>query len=106
MPRRAARRPPRRVVRDGAAEARPRWPTSRLPGRSGTLLASLLLLLAVGPWLDERLVAFALWELLFTLVMLSGIASLSGNRRQALVAALLGLPAIACLWLRQFVPAP
>ncbi|HEX6655844.1 MAG TPA: potassium channel family protein [Candidatus Limnocylindria bacterium] len=76
-----------------------------LRGRSVALLVSLLTLLAVGPWLNERLVGLAIWELLFTLVMLSGIARLSVRRGQAVVAALLALPAMACLWLRQIVPA-
>jgi voltage-gated potassium channel len=37
--------------------------------------------------------------------MLSAIARLSVRRGQAMFAALLALPAMACLWLRQFVPA-
>jgi voltage-gated potassium channel len=72
--------------------------------RSAPLLVSLLALLAIGPWLNERLVGLAIWELLFTLVMLSGIRRLSVNRHQARFAALLALPTMACLWLRQFVP--
>src|SRR4051794_22166316 len=74
------------------------------PGRrrSAILLVSLLTLLAIGPWLNEHLVGLAIWELLFTLVMLSGISSLSANRRQARVAVFLAAPAMACLWLRQF----
>jgi len=86
-----------------SAERRTRRPF--LLGRSVTLLVSLLTLLAVGPWLNEHLVGLAVWELLFTLVMLSGLIELSGDRRQAVFAALLALPAMACLWLRQFVPA-
>jgi voltage-gated potassium channel len=78
---------------------------SLLPGRSVSLLVSLLTLLAVGPWLNEQLVGLAVWELLFTLVMLSGILRLSADRGQTLFAAFLALPAMACLWLRQFVPA-
>jgi voltage-gated potassium channel len=77
----------------------------RLQGRSGYLLVSLLVLLAIGPWLNERLVGLAVWELLFTLVMLSSIRSLSINRGQAWFAVLLALPTMACLWLRQFIPA-
>src|SRR4051812_24812817 len=77
------------------------------PGRrrSAILRGSLLTLLAVGPWLDEQLVGFAIWESFFTLVMLSGVNSLRVDRRQALVGVLLAGPAMACLWLRQFVPA-
>lgn len=78
---------------------------SLLPGRSVPLLVSLLALLTVGPWLNERLVGLAVWELLFTLVTLSAIRGLSVNRGQALVAVFLALPAMACLWLRQMVPA-
>jgi hypothetical protein len=78
---------------------------SLLPGRSATLLLSLLALLAIGPWLNEYLVGFAIWELLFTFVMLSGIRRLSVDRGQALLALLVALPTMACLWLRQLVPA-
>src|SRR5437660_12351647 len=76
-----------------------------LLGGSVALLVYLLTLLAVGPWLNEHLVGLAIWELLFTLVMLSGVIDLSGDRRQAFFAAILALPAMACLSLRQFVPA-
>jgi len=69
------------------------------------LLVSLLALLAIGPWLNERLAGLAIWELLFTLVMLSAIRRLSINRGQALFAGLLAFPSMACLWLRQFIPA-
>jgi voltage-gated potassium channel len=72
---------------------------------SVSLLVSLLALLAVGPWLNERLVGLAIWELLFTLVMLSGIHRLSTHPGQALFAVFLALPTMACLWLRQYVPA-
>src|SRR6476620_6886370 len=73
-------------------------------GRSAYLLVSLLALLAIGPWLNERLIGLAVWELLFTLVMLSSIGRLSVHRGQVLVAGLLALPTMASLWLRQFVP--
>src|SRR5205085_6433415 len=80
-------------------------PSLLLQGRSAPVLVSLLTLLVVGPWLNERLVGLAIWELLFTLVMLSGIRRLSADRGQTLFAVLLALPTMACLWLRQFVPA-
>ena len=82
-----------------------RLPSLLLQGRSAPVLVSLLTLLVVGPWLNERLVGLAIWELLFTLVMLSGIRRLSADRGQTLFAVLLALPTMACLWLRQFVPA-
>jgi hypothetical protein len=81
------------------------WLLSLRQGRSVPLLVSLLALLAAGPWLNEHLVGLAIWELLFTLVMLSDIRRLSVKRGQALFAVILALPAMACLWLRQVVPA-
>ena len=74
-------------------------------GRSVYLLASLLVLVAIGPWLSERPVGRGLWELLFTLVTLSSVHMLRVQRGQALVSALLALPTLASLWLRQLVPA-
>jgi len=73
-------------------------------GRSVYLLVSLLILVAIGPWLTERLVGRGLWELLLTLVTLSSIHMLSVKRGQALIAGLLALPTLASLWLRQLVP--
>ena len=72
-------------------------------GRSVYLLVSLLLLIAIGPWLTD-VVGRGLWEMLFTLVTLSSIHVLRVKRAQALIAGLLALPALASLWLRQLVP--
>jgi ion channel len=68
------------------------------------LLASLLLLIAIEPWLTN-VVGRGLWEVLFTLITLSSIDVLSVKRAQALIAGLLALPTVASLWLRQLVPA-
>src|SRR6267143_4220025 len=78
---------------------------SLVQGRSVCLLVSLLILVAIGPWLTEHLVGRGLWELLFTLVTLSSIHMLSVKRGQALISGLLALPTLASLWLRQLVPA-
>src|SRR6267142_4455603 len=78
---------------------------SLVHGRSVYLLVSLLLLVAIGPWLTETLVGRGLWELLFTLVTLSTIYMLGVNRGQALISGLLALPTLASLWLRQVVAA-
>jgi len=78
---------------------------SLMYGRSVYLLVSLLILVAVGPWLTETLVGRGLWELLFTLVTLSSVYMLRFNRAQALISGLLGLPTLATLWLRQLIPA-
>jgi hypothetical protein len=73
-------------------------------GRSVVLLVSLALL-ALGPWLNESFVGLAIWELLFTLVMLSGIARLSVRPGQAVCAALLALPGwLACACARLSPP--
>jgi len=74
-------------------------------GRSVYLLGSLLILIALGPWLTETLVGRGLWELLFTLVTLSSVYMLRFDRGQALISGLLGLPTLATLWLRQLIPA-
>jgi voltage-gated potassium channel len=105
MERGAIRRTRRTFLLERPVLAGPIRLAGLLRGRSAPLLVSLLTLVAVGPWLNERLVGLAIWELLFTLVMLSGIATLSIRRAQAVFAALLALPAVACLWLRQFIPA-
>ena len=81
------------------------WLQGRVHGRSVYLLVSLLILVAIGPWLTERPIGRGLWELLFTLVTLSSIHVLSIKRSQALMSGLLAVPALASLWLRQLVPA-
>jgi len=68
------------------------------------LLVSLLILIALGPWLTERPIGRGLWELLFTLVTLSSIHVVGVERGQALIPTLLALPTLASLWLRQLVP--
>ena len=78
---------------------------SLMRGRSAPLLVSLLTVIAIGPWLNEQAVGLAIWEVLFTLVMLSGVAALRVKREQSAIAALLAVPAMACLWLRQIIPA-
>ena len=75
-----------------------------MQGRSLYLLASLLVLVAIGPWLTERSIGRGLWELLFTLVTLSSIHVVGVKRRQALISTLLAAPTLASLWLRQAVP--
>ena len=74
-------------------------------GRSVYLLVSLLVLVAIGPWLTEHLVGRGLWELLFTLVALSSIHMLGIKRGQALTSGFLAVPTLASLWLRQLIPA-
>jgi voltage-gated potassium channel len=74
-------------------------------GRSVYLLVSLLALVAIGPWLTENVVGRGLWELLFTLVTLSSIHMLRIKPREALISALLAVPTLASLWLRQAIPA-
>jgi hypothetical protein len=73
-------------------------------GRSVYLLVSLLILVAIAPWLTERPVGRGLWELLLTLVTVSSIHMVSVKRSQALIAFLLAVPTLASLWLRQLVP--
>jgi len=74
-------------------------------GRSIYLLASLLALVAIGPWLTENVVGRGLWELLFTLVTLSSIHMVRVKRGEAMISGLLALPTLVSLWLRQVVPA-
>jgi Ion channel len=73
-------------------------------GRSVYLLASLLILVAIGPWFTERPIGRGLWELLFTLVTLSSIHVIGVKRGRARIAWLLALPTLASLWLRQLMP--
>ena len=73
-------------------------------GRTVALLVSLLILIALGPWLTERPIGRGLWELLFTLVTLSSIHVVGVERGQARISTLLALPTLASLWLRQVVP--
>jgi hypothetical protein len=74
-------------------------------GRSVYLLVSLLILVAIAPWLTERPVGRGLWELLLTLVTVSTIHMVGIKRSQALISVLLAVPTLASLWLRQLVPA-
>lgn len=71
--------------------------------RSVYQLATLLVLLGLGSWLNERWEAVPVFLLLLTLVLLSSIFRLSLSRRQAWLGATLGVPAIVSLWLREFV---
>ena len=80
------------------------WPRDLSRWRSLPLLAALLTLLAVGPLLDEQLAGFAVWQLLFTLTVLSAMARLAVGPGPTLLAGLLAVPTMASLWLRQFIP--
>jgi voltage-gated potassium channel len=73
-------------------------------GRSAYLLVSLLILVAIGPWLTERPFGRGLWELLLTMVTLSSIYMVGVKRGQAVVSGVLAGPTLASLWLRQIVP--
>jgi hypothetical protein len=74
------------------------------PGRTGFLLAALLVLVALSPWLSPRLVGRALWEVLFTIVMLSTIYVFGLDRRQAATTVVLAVPTVASLWIGVLVP--
>jgi hypothetical protein len=79
---------------------------SLIRGRTIFLLIALLGMLAVSPWLTNRYKEAALWELLFTLVMLSSVYVLGVSRRAAMIAVLLAVPTLASLWIRVFVGSP
>jgi hypothetical protein len=76
----------------------------RFHERSIPLLLTLLVLLGTGAWLNERFPRVPVFELLFTLVLLSTTLRLSVRRRQAIFGVLLAVPTIAVLWLRQLIP--
>lgn len=82
----------------------------RVPGtmRGGlrTLLASLVLLLAVFPVLDEELLGRAILVVLSTVIALSGAYAASRTRRRLAVALLLAMPALAARWSFVFVRTP
>jgi hypothetical protein len=71
---------------------------------SVSMLATLLVLLGTGAWLNQRFPGVPVFELLFTLVLLSTTLRLSVRRRQAILGVLLAVPTIAVLWLRQGIP--
>jgi len=68
------------------------------------MLVTLLVLLALGAWLNQRFVGWPIFEVLFTLVMLTTIFRLSIRRRQALIGVLLGVPSGISLWLCKLFP--
>jgi hypothetical protein len=72
--------------------------------RSTYMLVTLLVLLALGAWLNQRFVGWPIFELLFTLVMLSTVVRLSVRRRQTVVGVLLGVPSAVGLWLCKLYP--
>ena len=84
--------------------------TLRVPAtmRGGlrTLLASLVLLLAVFPVLDEELLGRAILVVLSTVIALAGAYAASRTRRRLAVALLLAMPALAARWSFVFVRTP
>ena len=75
-----------------------------LRGRSIFLLVSLLLLFLIDPVFSAGGVGIALSELLFSVVLLTSVYTLSLRRSHAWIAVLLAAPAIASVWIAVFVP--
>ena len=67
--------------------------TQRVLGRFGFLLIALVFFLATTPLAAHTSLAEARFRVLFTLVLLIGVYTMSG-RRSLIVAAVLGVPAI------------
>jgi hypothetical protein len=70
------------------------------------LLASLILLLAVYPYVSAGPTGPAALRALTSFVLITGIYAVSDRRRQIVIAALLAVPAFGLGWLRVFTSAP
>lgn len=67
-------------------------------GRFLFLLVSLLLVMAVQPFINERVTADVLMNLFVPLVLLSGVYAVSERRSTCIAGAVLVVPAVACQW--------
>ncbi|MEE2663016.1 MAG: potassium channel family protein [Myxococcota bacterium] len=72
--------------------------TQRVLGRFGFLLIALVLFLATTPLAEHTSLAEGRFRVLFTVVLLIGVYTMSG-RRSLIVAAVLALPAIVGNWI-------
>jgi hypothetical protein len=62
------------------------------------LLGSLVLLLAIYPYVGAGVTGLALLRLLSTIILISGIYAVGNRRRQVAIAIILGVPAFAFGW--------
>lgn len=70
------------------------------------LLVSLLLLVALGPVIDEVINIRILDELLFSAILISGIWTASREKRHTIVSVTLAVPMLCTIWLEYLFPGP
>lgn len=70
------------------------------------LFISLLMYIAITPFLGEFVRFRLILDIFFTAILLSAIYAVSQNRIQTIITTLIALPAIGSTWLAQFIKTP
>jgi hypothetical protein len=86
--------------------ARRRSEVDRNFPRFATLVAALLLMMLVLPFLSPQIAGVPRFRVLISCVVPAGIYAVSRNRRVLAGGVLLGVPAIVATWTRQFLDLP
>jgi hypothetical protein len=74
---------------------------STLEGRFFSLLAAILVYLAVGPILDKTIQFRFLFDIFFSTILLAGVFAVSQKKRSAVIALSLAIPALLAVWARE-----
>jgi hypothetical protein len=75
-----------------------------LKGKFLFLLVTLLLYIGLSPVIDRLIPVTFVFDVFFSIILLSGVYALGRKRGQALVALALALPLFATAWLNNFFP--
>lgn len=79
---------------------------SRLPGRFSVMLCTIILALALRPFLEGHFRMAFLTDIFFSIVLMSGIYTASNRKSTLGVSLLIGVPALALEWATYFSGAP
>jgi hypothetical protein len=79
---------------------------SRLPGRFSALLATLLVLVVVQPFLEGHRLASYLLNIFVSGILLAGVYAVSQKKRDLFVACILAIPALLSRWVSYITTQP
>ena len=79
----------------------PRVIRNTLEGRFLSLLAAILVYLAIGPVLDKTKEFKFFLDIFFSIILLAGIFAVSQKKRSTIIAFTLAIPSIVTVWLRE-----
>ena len=79
----------------------PRVIRNTLEGRFLSLLAAILVYLAIGPVLDKTKEFKFFLDIFFSIILLAGIFAVSQKKRSTIIAFTLAIPSLMTVWLRE-----